>query len=339
MIDSVALAWGGSIGTAERRTNAPRAGRRAEPVSPPVHLDMRGLHERLAGDDGQLTVKRYGHDETPYVAGHWQSGSIDVLYREGRLELRASLPKLLTGRNDVVLDERGVHDGLRELVRAGAELVQHPLELREAVPTRLDYAYQWQVPSVAFVLEHVKAAFAPARKLRTEHVSAKGGRSLVWGYGSRRVIRFYDKVGELAAHGEESEHELDTLLRYEIQERRRPKLRLVHEQGYRADVVRRELAQGVQVLGASALHDVEALLDSYGDWPHAFAHVMAALHLAEHDEFWPLVRTRLCRNAYFAWKKRAREAALAVGDWQPIIPLNAFDAGSDLWLTREQEAA
>ena len=161
MIDSAVLTWGHALGTTERR-----ARRVAEPVAAPVRLDLLELVDRLGGDEGQVRAIKYGDGDWP-VFGHWKVGDVELLYREGRVELRASLPKLLTGRNDVVLDERGVHDGLRELVRTGEELTRHPLELREAVPTRLDYAYQWEVPSVAFVLEHVKSAFAPARKSRS----------------------------------------------------------------------------------------------------------------------------------------------------------------------------
>jgi hypothetical protein len=65
---------------------------------------------------------------------------------------------------------------------------------------------------------------------------------------------------------------------------------------------------------------------------------MAALHLAEHDELWPLVRRRFHKNVYYRWRRRAREAALAVGDWQPIIPPDAFAADSSLW-TEGLEAA
>lgn len=333
MIDSVALTWGHAPGTAERRANAPKAGRRAEPTADPIRLDFPDLIARLGSDDGQVRAIKY--DAAMPLYGHWKVGDVELLYRDGRLELRASLPKLLTGRNDVVLDERGVHDGLRELTRRGEELACHPLSLREAVPTRLDYCYQWEVPSVAFVLEHVKATFAPARKLRTEHVSPKGGRSFVWGYGSKRAIRFYDKAAEVAARGEHSGHAPDTLLRYEIQERRRPRLRLVHEQGYPAVAVRGELQRGVQVLGAVAMHDVEQLLNKEGRWRHAFAYVMAGLHLAEHDELWPIVKSLLSETAYYRWRARARETALAVGEWQPVIPADAFEASSALWSCAE----
>lgn len=330
MIDSVALTWGHALTTSSRRPERPRSGRKVEPLSPPVRLDFPELVERLGCEEGQVRSIRYG--DTWPVFAHWQVGAVELLYREGRVELRASLPKLLTGRNDTVLDERGVHDGLRELVRVGRELTRHPLELREAVPTRLDYAWQWDVPSVAFVLEHLKASFHPARKLRTENVSPKGGRSFSWGYGSQRVLRFYDKVGELRARGEETDRELDTLLRYEIQERRRQKLRLVHEHGYRAGDVRHELEHAIASLATVSLRDFRELLDTYGSYPHRVAYALGSLYLVDHDEFWPVLRKVTSKSTIYRWRKRAnRAAAIAVGDFDFHIPPHAFDSGESLW--------
>lgn len=338
MIDSVRLVWGHAIGTAERRARGC-----AEPLSPPVRLDLDRLGERLGAADGQITTKTWGGGEpTPY--GAWKSGNVELMYREGRLELRASLPKLLLGRNDVVLDERGVHDALVELVRVGRELVDgcgsrgHPstpaLTLREADPARLDYCFQWSVPSVAFTLEHMKAAFAPRRKLRTENVAPTGGRSVTWGYGSKRVIRFYDKVGELLARKEDvpADVELDTLLRYEIQDQRRGHLRLVHENGYRAADVRDELARGVQAVGAIALRDLDAIVATYGEWQHRYAYTLASVYVAEHDEVLPWLRKRVGSSTYARWKQRARVVAMTVGDFEPTIPIDAFAAAaSPIW--------
>lgn len=339
VIDSVALTWGHAIGSAPRRADAPRTqgGRRAEPVAAPVRLDMEELVARLGTDEGQVRSIRYG-DKRPDF-GHWKVGDVELLYREGRVELRASLPKLVAGRNDVVLDERDVHAGLRELVRAGTELAQHPLELREAVPTRLDYAWQWEVPSVAWVIEHLKASYAPPRKKRNEIVSPKGGRSLVFGYDKgRRTIRFYDKVGELRDRGEESVHDVDTILRYEIQERRRGKLRLVHERGYSAVDVHRELEHGVASIAAVASRDVEAILTAARDeWWGALAYTLGGLYLVEHEEMLPVIRRCVSRRVYYLWRRRARELQLQVADWSPVIPLQELVASTSLW--RDQAAA
>lgn len=336
MIDTGYLVWGHAIGTAERRVDAPQRGRRAEPTSPPVRLDIEDLYRRFGSPQGEVRAIRYGENGVPLVAGHWKFGDVEMLYRDGRLELRGSLPKLLTGRNDVVLDERGVHDGLVKLAAVGEELARYPLPLREATPARMDYVYQWRVPSVAFAVEHLKAAYAPARKLRTEVISPKGGRSLVFGYGTKRVIRFYDKVGELLAHKIDTDEQLDTILRYEIQERRRSHLRLVHENGYSAHSVRFELEHALDGLAAMAYRDFESMVASYGTYPHAIAYSAATFHFTEHPEDLAVVRRLFSQSTYKRWKRRARRGALAVGEWTPEIPVDAFAAASSLW---EQRAA
>lgn len=342
MIDSVQLVWGHAIGTSERRARG-----RVEPLAPPVRLDLDRLGEHLGRADGEITSKTFG-DGGPTRYGHWKTGTLELLYREGRLEARASLPKLVLGRNDVVLDERGVHNALRDLVTEVHELVDGcgvdgppALTLREADPTRLDYCFQYEVPSVAFTLEHVKAAYAAARKLRTENVSPNGGRSLVWGYGTKRVIRMYDKVAELTARKEElpPDAELDVLLRYEIQDRRRPHLRLVHEDGYRAAAVRRELQNGIAKIGKIAMKDLDAILATYGDFPYRVPYVLSDLYLVDHDEAWPWVRKHVGRSTYFRMKQRVAVAAMTIGDVRLGIPDTAFDAGSSLWTSGLAAAA
>jgi hypothetical protein len=344
MIDSVALVWGHAIGTAERRARG-----KAEPLAPPVRLDLDRLGSKLGNTDGEITEKNWG-DGGPTRYGQWKHGRLDVLYRPGRLELRASLPKLLLDRNDVVLDERGVHDGLRELVRVGEELIDgtgsngYPsspeLTLREADPARLDYCYQWVVPSVAFTLETIKSSIAPSRAQRDEIVSPKGGRTLNFGKGGKRMIRFYDKVGEMRARREEipPDVELDTLLRYEIQERRRPRLRLVHEDGYCAASVRRELQHGLGALDAIVLHDLDAILATYGDFRYAVPFTLTSLYLVEHDEAWPWVKKHVSDSAFYRWRDRARLAARTVGELRLEIPSNAFDSRSPLWSIESQAA-
>lgn len=335
MIDSVAFVWGQAIGTAERRARG-----EAEPLSPPVRLDFDRLGDRFGRGEGEITTKTFGDGE-PARYGHWKHGAIELMYREGRLEVRTSLPKLLVGRNDVVLDERGVHDALCELVRetnaaltgCGVNATSPQLSLRTADPARLDYCFQWQVPSVAFALETMKSSFHPSRKIRTENVSPAGGRTLMY-RGGKRVVRFYDKVGEMLARKEDipPDVELDTLLRYEVQDRRRGHLRLVHEDGYRAGAVRRELDVGIKGLSALAVRDLDAILASYGESKYAIAFTLRDLYLVDHEEAWPWVRKHASDSAYYRMRQRVRAAALAVGDLDVEIPHGAFESGaSSLW--------
>jgi hypothetical protein len=351
VIDSVAFVWGGKTGSSARRVDAPKGGRRREVVSDPIRLDWDHLVKRLGGDGA---VREIHYERGTWKAGHWKDGAIDVMYREGRLEARASLPKLLLGRNDVVLNERGVHVALRQFASRVSEALDHPLSLREGVPTRLDYAYQWPVASVAAVQEHLIQSFRMPRKVRDHIVSPRGGRTLFYGRGSPYALRFYDKVGELAdtrndptveldwdtfgpliEHGSEGgPRQLDKLLRYEIQDRRSMgELRLIHERGYRAGDVQAELARPVAGLLEVWARDVEALLESRGG-NRALAGVLASICLAEHQELLPLIRNRFHRNVHDRWRQRAQEARLALhAAWQPVIPEGAFrSSGSEsLW--------
>jgi hypothetical protein len=357
VIDSVALVWGGG-------QRAP-TGRKAvdpfldqRPTRPPLYLDFETLVESLGSQEGEARKVRYGRDEK--AMGNWTIGDVGVLYRDGRLELRGSLPKILTGRNDALLDARGTHDGLRELVRLGDSLIRdareranelrqrdgtitsfdlRPLTLEDADPSRLDYVFHWDVPSVGFAIEHLKSYFKPGRfdKLRTEHHAPKGGHSLVYGYGSKRVIRFYDKVAELAAHGEESSAPLDTLLRFEIQDRLRDRVRSIHHGGYTATAVRRELQRTVSGLGALACRDVGAMLE--GASSRAILPTFGYLHLVEHDEMWPIVRGLVTPRTYQRYRRRVRELALQVADWAPVIPDDAFESGASLWGGLDQVAS
>jgi hypothetical protein len=360
VIDSVALVWGGQTGSAARRADAPRRGRSREVVADPVRLDFADLASRLGSDDGQLRSRRYARGV--WTGGHWQlEGGIDFMYRDGRVEVRASLPKLLIGRNDVVLNDHGVHTALRELAQRAGTAAGQPLSLREAVPTRLDYCFQWEVPSVAAVQAHLKRVFKPPRKRFTENVSPRGGRSVMWGYASPYGVRFYDKVGELVdagvdetvveldpdthgtfvERGELSARGLDRLLRYEIQDRRSSgELRFVHERGYRAVDVRHELQRPLRGLVETWSANLDALIDERPDYVHQLAYVLGSLHLAEHEEFWPVLKTRLHRNVYNRWRRRAQAAALALHGWQPIIPRSAFVAAAEsIWDDDDLEAA
>jgi hypothetical protein len=358
VIDTVALVWGGQAGSSSRRADAPARGRAREVLAEPVRLDWNELAERLGADDGQIRSRRYARGV--WTAGHWQlEGGLDLMYRDARLEVRASLPKLLVGRNDVVLNDRGIHEALRVLSRRAGDAIGQPLSLREAVPTRLDYCFQWEVPSVAAVQAHLKQTFKPPRKRFTENVSPRGGRSVMWGYASSHGFRFYDKVGELAdagvgdttveldpdghgavvERGEHSARALDRLLRYEVQDRRsRGELRFIHERGYRAADIREELQRPIRGLVETWTRDVDALIDERPDYSHQVAYVLAALYLAEHDEAWPVLRNRVHRNVYDRWRRRAQAAALALHGWQPIIPRTAFvAAGGSLWNDDELE--
>lgn len=354
MIDTVELVWGGRFGTAARRADAPQSGRRREVVADPIRLNVMDLGRRLGTDDGQVRIQLFG-DRT-WTGGHWRIGdAITLMYRTGRVELRASLPKLLVGRNDVVLTDCGVHEALRELVAQASDAIAHPLSLREAVPRRLDYTYQWDVPSVTAVLEHLKTALNVPRKRRTLNVDPRGGASLVFGYGSRSWgIRFYDKVGEMAAAGiadpvveldvetkwivpETHARERDRLLRYEVQEKRGPRLRLIHERGYTAGDVRAELARPLTPLGEIRTRDLAGLIGEHG-----IAGAFAAAFVAEHgDEALAALRVRGAhRNTVSAWRRRGRIVEQALRGWHPVIPRTAFVAADvGLWADDEVEAA
>lgn len=352
MIDSIELVWGGPRAPDQRRAHAIH-----DYPSPPVYLDVAELVDRLGSPNGER--KRVQYDGKWYDAGHWKQGDVQLLVSEGRVELRASLPKVVVGRNDVVLDEAGVHEGLRELVRRGADLTRAPLELREAVPKRVDFAFQWEVPSVAFTLEHIKSAYHPARKRFTENISPRGGRSLVWGYGhSKKTIRFYDKRAEVLEHMQRSgefrrprDHklecrcpecvppdlELDTLLRFEIQDRRRPGLRALHVHGYSGRAVATELAGTIESLGAVAFVDAQALLD--GRSAEGISNALRSLYLGEHPEWWPPLRKVLPRTTFYRWRREARLLQLGSAEWVPRVPEDAFTAGSNLWTSSDCEAA
>ncbi|HEY8775073.1 MAG TPA: phage/plasmid replication protein [Gaiellaceae bacterium] len=336
-----------------------------DPLSPPVPLDWRDLALRLGDAEGQIKTKQYGDRVGRY--GHWKSGFVDFMYREGRVEVRASLPKVLTGRNDVVLNEDGVHRALRNLTAIASELADTSLDLRLADVARLDYAYQWPVESVAAILEQLKVSFHAPRKIRTENVSPHGGRSVTWGYGTRSLYRFYDKGAEVAEQEAKegfplaldpagfvgltaydrdrliagarrrardqfwAESQRDKILRFEIQDRRRPKLRLIHEQGYRGSDVRNLLLEVLAPLRGVDHADLGTLIDSYGGWSHAAAFAAAGLYFAEHPEGLAILRQRLPRDAYYRWRRRAREAGLSVGTWTPEIPSGAFGDGCGIW--------
>lgn len=369
MIDSVALVWGSEMSSPPRRARGVPM-----PESRPLELDVRELHERFAVF-GPMTVKEFEPGKTS-TGGHWKFAELELLYSDaGRLEVRASLPRVITGDlNDVVLDERGVHDALRELARRAGDLIGRPLDLRAAVPARIDSVIQWEVPSVAWCCEHLKSCFHPARKVRTEYISPKGGRSVIWGYKSKRVLRFYDKGAEVAekrareiSHNipkaeleqmSESERQraissarrrareqtfrdanVDTTLRFEVQDRRRQALYLIHENGWRALDVRRELERALVGLAAVKGRDFAAVLDSYNpDYPNRVAYAAGSLYFAEHPDALAVVRTRVSRRAYYDWRRRAAQVALAVADWAPIIPGDAFESNASFWKQLEEAA-
>lgn len=216
-----------------------------------VRIDWDDLVERFAGEKGRVTEitptgdrrwrvrhhsflnKTHATDNRsagcPSPAkryGSWKVGDITLMpgRESGRVEVRASLPKVLMGRNDVLLDRSGVHDALREVVGRASELLRVDLSLEDARPFRLDYVYQWEVDSVAGVLGEVRKALKAPRKDLTEWVSRTGalGRSLYYGLGTKDVWRFYDKAAEVAqneivsvAHGIEPE-EFDDLIDPEL---------------------------------------------------------------------------------------------------------------------------
>jgi hypothetical protein len=325
-------------------------------------LDFEELASRLGSDAGEVRSIRYGQRNKDY--GHWSSGSAAVMYTgAGRLELRSSLPKLLTGQNDALLSEAGVHAALAELTRVGSEVTGVDLDLVAASPLRLDYVYQWEVPSVAAILAEMKTSFQPGRKRMTEEINSSGarGRSLYYGKGGKQVLRFYDKRAEVAeallrevTHGVDQElldqmtplereiamregrrasrerflHDagIDTLLRYEVQDRRRASLERIRDGGYLATDVHEELARPLQSFHEARIRNVDELLAeaSVAKWPHAVAYTLAALQLGEHPELWPSLRMHASRNVFSRWRRRSRQAAPKT--WIPEIPADAFEA-------------
>jgi hypothetical protein len=356
VIDSVALVWG---------------------HDEPYWLDWTEVTERLGSPKGEVTTKRYGEHERQY--GHWQRGDVDVMVRGdgAKVELRASLPKLQTGDNTALLGAAGVHNGLSEMARRGGEILGCELDLAAAKPTRLDYVFQWEVPSVAAVLDELQTSFAPARKRMSadRSRSAAAGRSLYYGKGGRHVLRFYDKRAEVAereirsiGHGLRADdldrvHDLvgktmvrsarrearerflrdeaglDTLLRYEVQDRRKSSIRAIHASGYDPELVRSELLRPLEPLIALRIRDVEELLTEakHSPWPHAVRDALAALHLGEHPELWPLMRRLEHRNTYARWRRKARRVAPRT--WAPAIPERAFGPPTSLWDSGLEAAA
>lgn len=353
MIDTAILVWGKKTGTAARLAAPSFDRRQAELVAEPVWLDIDALALRL-GNDGNVTSKRYGDHE--WQGGHWSlEGGIELMYREGTVEARTSLPKHVTGRNDLLLTDVGVHAGLRSVTAKVSEAIDHPLSLREAVPTRLDYVFQEEVPSLRAALTHIERELGDRRR-RTLNKDPRGGWSLVYGYGSGAgsyVVRFYDKVGELRAHGFDPgnvTHELDVpveyveaaslghgwdvdhLLRYEIQDQRGDVVRLIAENGYRAGDVRERLVEKLARIGPMHSRDLAALVGERGDHKYAVPLALAAAYLADNPDAWPLVEAFMSSSSRSRWRGRARHAANATFDWQFEIPRTTFAAGAgSLW--------
>lgn len=366
MIDTVALVWG---------------------HTEPLWLDFADLSSRLGDEDGEITTKRYSGREKRF--GHWKVGDVDVMYgaATGRLELRASLPKLVAGENDELLDARGVHAGLRDLQLVASEVASRELDVRDARPTRLDYVSHWEVGSVAAILEELQRSFGPDRK-RMTYEGGGGralGRSLYYGKGGKHVLRFYDKRAEVAekalragevlapgqgaidpsfegraalearelvsrvskraARREAREHYLreqagiDTLLRFEVQDRRSRVVRAIHENGYVASQVLAELVKPLAPLAALEVRAVEELIEeaARSSWPHAVRDTLANLHLAEHRELWPTIRRVHHRNTYDRYRRKAR--AVAVRTWTPVIADDAFGDDFSIWDEHPQEVA
>ena len=375
LIDTAVLVWGSSHVPTQRLARGPFDYR----STLPLYVNFADLSGRLGSEEGPVRTITYGEDEYRY--GHWQEGAAELLYSEktGRLELRGSLPKLVVGRNDIVLDQVSVHEGIRRLVEVGSELAGWRLDLAEAVPSRLDYCYQWEVPSVAFVLEHLRSSFRPGRrdKIRTEIVSPLfGGHSLVWGYRTKRALRWYDKGAEAAerayksgeleqlgighelaadlpledlrreirqarrrareaatSRGEALGYRLDGILRFEIQERRPEQLRTIHKHGYTGRSVQVELERAVAALGAVAYRDLDELLAATPR--RRIPRVLGCLWLQENEPAWAIVRRHMGRSAFYALRRDTYETQLAVGDWRPEIPINAFGRSCSLWKLAE----
>lgn len=333
----------------------------------PVWVDWERLFERLGSDEGQIRLRRYGERLREY--GAWKVGDLVVMpgRESGIVELRASLPKLLTGQNDAILDVAGVHDGLREIVRRGAEVLEVGLALERARPLRLDYVLHWPVESVAAVLKEIRAALPAPRKHETEWVSSSGalGRSLYYGLKSKHVLRFYDKGAEVAAqellrvtHGLEPEEfedlsleereqkiraarrevreeirreaNIDKTLRFEIQDRRPHIIRQIHADGYRAEDVLEQLERPLQKLGEVTITSFDDVYAAEPDWPFRLQASIAHWALAKHPELWPAVRQKCHPNTFYRLRKKARTAVERT--WSPEIRPDAFgEHGLSIW--------
>lgn len=349
MIDSVALAFGHD-GT--------------------IDSDWDALVERLGTEHGQVQERHYGDRTKRY--GYWKLGAFTLLRgrESGRAEVRASLPKVLGLQNDVVLSATATHEALRELVANVGEILETDLDLERARPLRLDYVIQWDVPSVAGVFRELRSAFNPPRKPRTEWVSSDEslGRSLYYGMGGKHVLSFYDKRAEMvaqtlleASHGlplevlemmhplereveirkakrEErdriiKESEIDTLLRFEVQDRRPKVIRRIHENGYLPSEVMHELAGPIAPLQTIALRDFEQILAAEPQWQHRVMAAVGKWALAEHPELWPSIRKHTHRNTYSRLRSKVRQSAPR--SWSPAIPPDAFGAEASVWASTD----
>jgi hypothetical protein len=356
VIDTVAFVWGVAT-PVSTFVDEPRGRARRRSIvhdSPPVYLEWPDLLDRLGSPNGEVRRMRYG--DRVVDVGHWKVGDHELLYTDGRVELRASLPKLLVGSNIAVLDEAGVHDAMRELVRVGSETAGATLALETMVPSRLDYCVNWELISVDWALEHLKASM-PSRAKFDETISRRGGHTLYWGKGSKRVLRWYDKGAEaLDAAIKSGEvtwtkgHRLncrceqcgpapfpiDTILRFEIQERRRGQLRRVHERGYRAADVREELQRTIGKLADLQMYDLRELASTRP--PMTVGVYIRSQWLRDNPAAWKILREHFPASTYHRWRQQSREKLLGSAGWTPHVADDAFEsAASNLW--RDQAAA
>jgi hypothetical protein len=352
MIDSAALAWG---------YDEPLRG-----------LDFDQLVERLKSEDGQVRTLRFGDRVKEY--GAWKIGDVIVMpgRQSGKVELRASLPKLLTGRNDEVLDAAGTYDAFRDLAARGSDILGIDLALEEARPYRIDYVFHWEVASVAALLNELRTVLAPARKDMTywENSSGALGRSLYYGLGTKHVLRFYDKGAEQAAHdlvavehgltAEELDAmnplerdlkikaarrevreevlrtaDIDRILRFEVQDRRPNVIRRLHAEGYPPSDIAAELAKPLRKLQMEPLHAFEDVLAREPEWRHRFAYGFLHWALPQHPEVLPVARRELHRNTYGRMRRMAPKTGPRT--WAPDIPAAAFGPPSNLWGLRPDD--
>lgn len=247
----------------------------------------------------------------------------------GRVELRCSLPKLMTGRNDELLDATATHDALRHLAAVGSDAIGVELNLREGRPTRLDLVYDWEVDSVTETLDWIERGLSTPRRLRTRNVSPRGGTSYVVGYGSgrrSRVLRFYDKGAEAREKKETTSLERDKVLRFELQEQRPEHLALVHEDGYTPGEITRRLQKELDPLSTLVAVGVGEYLDrrTPAGNRRRISSSLGYLHLAQNPQLWGHVRERISESSYHELRANARRAMLAVTPWWPAIPLDAY---------------
>lgn len=322
-MDSVVLRWGSQRGSQLAAIENPFSGRK---VDGPADLDLRRevvvdeLAARHGASHGEVQSRIYPRGES--ILGHWKFGPVDLMVSDtGKAEVRASLPNLYVGRNDIVLTVLETRLAL-ELLALVARMATgcSLLTVENARLCRADFCVQTVVASVSHVLKALERAWSPPRRAITTTWVAKGmkgGRSLVFGYGTPYVIRLYDKNAERASKGQLVPDELfDRLLRIEVQERRAGALEGTRREGYSADTLMQSLRSPFERWPLIVAPAISGEMR-----PRARLEAMAHRYLAEHPELLASMRNAIPPSEWWRYSKGAREAAATELDgWTFEIP-------------------